>query len=125
MSDKRKYPRYTCQIKTQFDYYEGDPDSISVKTASPSRGKGFILDVSAGGLFLVTRDRVQVNMPIRVSFKSKKKKFELAGTIVRTGLLENNPTEVARKFSEFSDKGDAYVAVQFDKPIDGLSQDDI
>ena len=33
------------------------------------------------------------------------------GRIVRTGLLKNNPTEVAQKMAQFSSFGDAYIAI--------------
>ena len=124
MSEKRKYKRYACKIKTTFDFYEGNPDEVDVVTDVPSKGKGLILDLSQGGVFIISDDRVPVHMPIRVFFSTKKGDHEIMGSIVRTGLLEFNPTEVAQKFARFSAKGEVYIAIQFDEEID-ISEKDL
>jgi len=125
MTEKRKFNRYSCNIKTRFEFYEGDPDTIDVDISVPNKGKGIILDISQGGLFIVTNERVSINMPLRIICKIKNSKFNRLGKIVRTGLLEQNPSEVAKKFSRFSAKGDSYIAVEFDLPLDNLSEEDI
>jgi hypothetical protein len=125
MGEKRKHTRYACKIKADFDYYEGDPDSMDIESITPVKGKGTILDISRGGLFLVSNERVAIGMPIRVNFSTNKEKKSILGRIVRTGLLQNNPSEVARKFSSFSGKGDSYIAVEFTETIPEISEKDI
>jgi len=125
MSEKRKHPRHACKIKLNFEYYEGNPDDFDINISVPKKARGFILDISQGGLFIVTNERVPINMPIRTIFATKKKKFNLMGNIVRTGLLQNNPSEVAQKFAKFSAKGDSYIAVEFDESIPEISDKDI
>lgn len=116
-SDKRKYTRYACSIKTRFDYYIGNPDDIDINTSIPVRGKGVIIDISCGGVFIASDTRVPAGMPIILSFTLDKQKMEVQGRIARTGLLQNNPTEIAKKFAIFSSKGDSYIAVEFINPI--------
>ena len=125
MGEKRKHTRYACKIRADFDYYEGDPDTMDIETVTPVKGKGFILDISRGGLFLVSNERVGIGMPIRVHFATKKEKHALLGRTVRTGLLENNPSEVARKFSSFSNRGDSYIAIEFSETINEISETDL
>lgn len=120
-SDKRKYSRYSCSIDIKFDYFVGNPDEIDIKTGVPQKGKGVILDISQGGAFIASDARVPAGMPVLLEFTVDKKKINLQGTIVRVGLLKNNPTEIARKFSKFSSKGDSYIAVEFDKPFEEIN----
>ena len=117
MTEKRKYPRYNCEFKTKFDYYEGNPEKIDTDKDTPQKCKGHILDISQGGVFIVSVTRVAIGMPLRIKFSTKKNKYNVMGFIVRTGLLENNPSKIAQKFAKFSSKGDSYIAVEFDKTI--------
>lgn len=125
MNEKRQYPRHNCHMKVRFSYYEGDPDKINLQTAVPKKGNGLILDISRGGLFVATDERISVNMPLEVEFKTKTQLFSLLGSVVRTGLLKNNPSEVVQKYSKMKIKEDSYLAVQFTQPLDFLDEDDI
>ena len=125
MTEKRRHPRYSCSIKANFDYYEGNPSEIDMEITVPSKGKGFILDISQSGMFMVSDERVSIGLPVRASFSLKKGKFSPMGRIVRTGMLKNNPSEIARKFSQFSSKGDFYIAVEFDSLLPDISEKDI
>ena len=115
-SDKRRYTRYTCSIKSKFYYYVGNPDEIDINIDLPQKGKGLIIDISPGGVFIASNTKVPVGMPVILKFSFNKQKMDIQGNIVRTGLLKNNPTEIARKFSIFSSKGDSYIAVEFTEP---------
>lgn len=117
-SDKRKFTRYACSVKTKFDYYVGNPDEIDINVSVPKKGKGVIIDISCGGVFIASDSRVPAGMPVVLFFTLDKKKMSVHGRIARTGLLQNNPSEVAKKFSMFSSKGDSYIAVEFNNPID-------
>lgn len=120
MSEKRKFPRERCKISVKFKYYEGNPDEIDMGTTTPVKGKGVMLDISRGGTFVVSNSRVSINIPIRLSFKAMKKKYNIDGQIVRTGLLQNNPSEIVQRFADIKVKGDTYIAVQFNNPIDEM-----
>ena len=122
MSEKRKYPRYACKIKSKFDYFEGNPDTIDIDLSVPEKGKGLILDISKGGLFLVSDERVAIGMPIKLNFKLNKQKCSKTGKIVRTGLLSNNPSELAQKFSRYAASASAYIAVEFDELIEEITE---
>lgn len=119
-SDKRKHTRYTCSIKTAFKYYTGNPDEFNISTSTPEKGKGVIMDISCGGVLIASDSRVSPAMPIILTFKMNKENYTIQGKIVRTGLLQNNPSEIAQKFKLFSSKGNIYIAVEFDEPINDL-----
>jgi len=117
MSDKRKYARYTCTIKSKFYFFVGNPDEIDINIDVPQKGKGIIIDISRGGVFITSNTKVPAGMPVILKFSFNKQKMNIRGNIVRTGLLKNNPTEIAKKFSIFSSKGDSYIAVEFNEAI--------
>lgn len=121
MEDSRKYPRYSCKIPVSFEYHEGDPDTIDLEKDIPEKGKGTIMDWSRGGVLIVTKSRVSVGMPIKLNFKVKRKKNKLFGIIVRTGLIMNNPSEVAKRIKNEKVKGDAYIGIKFDELIDDIN----
>ena len=118
MVEKRRFPRHKCVIKTKFNYYEGDPDEINFDISVPLKGKGTICDISQGGLLIVSKVRVAVGMPALINFKTKKKKNSVYGRIIRTGILANNPSEVAQKLASCEKYGDSYIAIEFKEPIE-------
>ncbi len=122
MSEKRVYKRHQCFEKIDFDYFEGNPDDIDISTTVPVKCKGHMLDLSRGGAFIVTDTRVAVNMPVRLRFQTKKSKYEAAGTIIRTGLLKNNPSEIAQKYAAVKVREDAYIAIQFAQLIEEIDE---
>lgn len=125
MTEKRKYQRYSCKIKADFEYFEGKPEEINIDITVPTKGKGFLIDISSGGAFLVSDDRVPAGVPIRIYFSTKKKKHNPVGRIVRTGMLKNNPSEVALRFNRFSAKGEIYIAVEFENQIADISEKEL
>ena len=122
-SDKRKFERYPCNIKTKFDYFEGDPETVDIDLDVPEKGKGSIIDISKGGSFIISNNRITVGIPVIIYFEIKKKEYTVSGRVVRTGSLENNPSEVAVKFLPFLSKGNYYIAVEFSSPLDDLNPD--
>ena len=120
MTEKRFYKRFDCKIKLKFEYYVGNPDTIKVETEIAHKGKGLILDISQGGVFIITNEKVQINMPINLSFSFKKEKYSLSGKIIRTGNAHNNPSDVLKKFSLKLLKKDNYIAVRFDEAITSI-----
>jgi hypothetical protein len=114
-SEKRKYTRYDCSIKSKFFFHVGHPEELDISTDVPQKGKGTIVDISRGGVFLTSHNRVQVGMPIILKFSLNKQKMDIQGHILRTGLIENNPTEIAKKFLKHVSKGDSYIAVEFNE----------
>ncbi len=123
MSENRKYLRHPCEIKIKFEYYEGNPEEMDINVSKPKKGKGCIHDISIGGLFIVSNERLSIQNIAQVRFKTRKGKYDVTGTVVRTGLLENNPSEVVQRLSGCKTSGDAYFAVEFDEPLDELPID--
>jgi hypothetical protein len=107
------------------DYYEGDPDSMDITKTRPAKLRGSILDISKGGTLIISNMAVAVRMPVHLTFMLKKEKHERSGKIIRTGLLNDNPSEVAMKIAGLGNKENYYIAVEFDDIITNLSEHDI
>ncbi len=122
MNEKREFPRYACDLSVKFTFYEGNPDELKIETAKPVKGKGKIIDISRGGVFIVSNSRVNINLPINLIFSSGGQKNNINGIIVRTGLMDNNPSEIAQRYTGKKLKGDAYIAVKFDTPMQNEPQ---
>ena len=119
--DKRRYARRTCSIKSSFYYYVGNPEEVDINTDAPRKGKGIIVDIGRGGAYMTSNTRVPAGMPIVLNLPLKKQKMNVIGSIVRTGLVQNNPSDIARKISILSSilstEGDSYIAVEFNEPL--------
>ncbi|MDA3899258.1 MAG: PilZ domain-containing protein [Spirochaetes bacterium] len=125
MQEKREYQRYSCLLKVKFQYHDGDPENPELIHTRPVKGKGRILDISKGGLFVASHTKTGINRSITVLFKTRERILSIPGTIVRTGLMKNNPSEVLKKFAELKIREDAYLAIRFDIPIEEFSSDEI
>ena len=119
------YPRYSCRMKVRFHFFEGDPDIVDVHEASSTKGKGTVLDISRGGMFIATNNRVSVNIPISLQFRSRREVFSVNGTIIRTGLLSNNPSGTARKFGLLRSKKDYFIAIRFSQLLENFDASEI
>jgi hypothetical protein len=125
MSDKRLHPRFPCHMKVRFRYFEGDPDTIDLETAPSKTGKGVVLDISVGGVLIASNTRVNVNAPVMIEFRTKKEKLALSGMIVRTGLLKNNPSDLAQQYKGVVFGRDTFIAVHFNNELESLDEKDI
>jgi hypothetical protein len=121
INDKRKYERYSCKIKTKFDYYEGDPETIDIYLDIPEKAKGTIIDISKGGVFILSNEKITVGIPAVIHFELNNIKYDILGKIIRTGSLENNPSDVAKKFLPFLSSGNYYIAVEFNEVFEQLN----
>ncbi|MGQ9842890.1 MAG: PilZ domain-containing protein [Spirochaetota bacterium] len=115
MTEKRQHQRKETNIKVKFDYFEGDPEKVTTNQKPTIQSKGYILNISISGAFMVCNSRVSVQMPVKLYCKINKTKLELTGQIVRTGMIQNNPSEVAQRYAAKKVKGDNYVAICFNE----------
>lgn len=125
MAEKRKFQRFNCKLKCRVDYFDGDPEKIDIRTAKSIRINGKVLDISKGGIFLTTNKQVGINRPVVLELKTDKSTYKRIGNIVRTGFIENNPSEILHKFAKFKIKEKFYIAIEFDQPIDDLSPEEL
>lgn len=126
MNEKRRFKRFPCRLKARFDYYNiDDPEQTGIEGIRPEKGKGHIMDISRGGMFIATNSNLGINRPVKVYFKTSQTVYEQTGMIVRTGLMQNNPSEILLKFQDLEVSEKAYIAVQFDQNLDELDSLDI
>ena len=125
--ERRKYARFKCAIKCNMNYYEGDPGLMDdVTKMRPIRIRGSVLDISRGGALATSAINVAIAMPIHLTFMIGKVKNERFGKIVRTGLLRDNPSEVAQKIvAGFKGVESYYIAIEFDDVMTNLSERDL
>ena len=125
--ERRKYARFKCSIKCNMNYYEGDPDLMDdITQMRPLRIRGFVLDISKGGLLVTSNVSVAVSMPIHLAFMTGKIKNERFGKIIRTGLLKDNPSEIAQRIAaRFKGLESYYIAIEFDDIMSNLSERDL
>lgn len=120
MEEKRSYPRFSTDITCIFKYYEGNPEEIDLNKDPFETGSGTILDISQGGVFIISDELVAVSMPVIIECQIGKKGHSIEGKVVRTGYIAENPSEVAQRFAERNVKGSTYIAVDFIKPLEWL-----
>ncbi len=125
MHEKRQHPRFDCDIKTTFYFHEGDPSKIDIQKDKGTKSKGKILDISCGGIFIATNERVAASTPIKLKFKLKKQSIETTGKITRTGLIANNPAETVIRLKKHKIKEELYIAIEFDNKLKQLCEYDI
>ena len=125
MAEKRKFPRFNCKLKCRFHYFEGDPETIDIRSTKSIKGKGKILDISCGGILISTNTPVGINRPIIAELKTNRKTYKRLGNIVRTGLVENNPAEVLEKFKKLKIKEKVYIAIEFEQPIEEFNPEEV
>ncbi|HEY1405694.1 MAG TPA: hypothetical protein VF857_03705, partial [Spirochaetota bacterium] len=58
-------------------------------------------------------------------FRTKSEMFALSGTIVRTGLIKNNPSDIAQKYKFHGLRHENYIAVQFKTLLENLDETDL
>jgi hypothetical protein len=125
MNEKRLYPRYSCSEKVRFRCFTGDPDVINITVAPSFKGKGKVLDVSKGGMCIATNSRVSVNLPVKLDFKIRNKKYSLDATVVRTGKIENNPSILTRTFRLLKPGRKYFIAFQFEYLVEDIDSADL
>ncbi len=123
--EKRKYPRYDCIIKVEFEFFDGDPDDTDQEISIPNKGKGRIHDISQGGAFIITGERVAVNHLVRLAFSTKANKYRTEARIIRTGIIQNNPSEIALRLLPHAKKNESYIACEFTETLADFTQADL
>lgn len=124
MQEKRKFPRFACLLKVRFSHAQEVPETED-DTVKYHKSAGRILDISRGGIFIATKAKCGLNVPVTVTFKTEKKVYICLGSIVRTGLLRNNPSDSVKKYKKLNIREDGYIAVQFDTPLNDLDVNDL
>jgi hypothetical protein len=120
MDEKRNYPRFAAEIKAEYIYFEGNPETIDISRDKGIKGYGVIMDISQGGVFIISDEHVAVTMPVITSFTLGKQNYEIPGKVVRTGLIVDNPSELAQRFALSKVPGSIYIAIEFTSPMGEL-----
>lgn len=125
MEERRRHPRYKCEIKCHLEYFEGNPNDINIFTVAPIKDEGLILNISQSGLMLVSNLLVTPGMRLRVSFFIRNQTENFLSRIVSTGRRIDNPSDKIRDIADANTKFNNYIAVEFDHIIPELSEQDL
>ena len=115
MTENRKYPRYDKKI--EIEYSISDSDIIS-------NAKGKIINISLGGMYIITDLLVEKNLKLDLKF-SIVKDDELVilrniGTVLRSGDVTSD-LELNEKYILSHDDGKYFSAIKFLEPFIELS----
>ena len=119
MNEKRVFARYRTDLLVEFEHL-GKDETI--------KGKGKIVNMSLGGLYMISSNKVNQDKPVNLCFKLKsdtegsgKEIYKNAGSIIRSGLLQDEKNELKLKYSVTEESEKFYMAVKFNEPQFELS----
>jgi len=115
MSERRQYPRYNKDLTIDYSYRDS-------KGKHSARGR--LLNVSLGGLFMVSNNLVEKDSPLTMNFHLLKDGAEIDlatdGTILRSGPVEQE-AEMMQRYGLGSESGKFFAVVKFVEPFFRLS----
>ena len=113
--DKREFPRYEKDLTMGYAY----PDKIA-----DSHLPGRILNISLGGVYMLSGSILEKNTPITMTFTINNngdiKNLTTTGSVLRSGNLNDNP-EMISKYNITNPGGDCFAVVKFEAPFIELS----
>lgn len=113
--DKREFPRYEKDLTMGYAY----PDK-----KSESDHPGRILNISLGGVYMLSGTILEKDTPVTLRFTINKdgdlKKLTTTGSVLRSGKLIDNP-DMAEKYNIRNLEGECFAVVKFEAPFIELS----
>jgi len=113
--DKRKFPRYEKNLT--MGYFCTD------KTAEAGL-PGRILNISLGGVYMLSDSIIEKDTSITMTFKIKKdgdiKNLTTTGSVLRSGIINDNP-EIISKYNLKKPDDRCFAVVKFEAPFIELS----
>jgi hypothetical protein len=111
MTEKRKHPRYGKNI--EIEYSISDNDIIS-------NTNGKIINISLGGIYIITDLLVEINLKLDLKFSFVKDDklviLKTTGTVLRSGDISSN-LELNKKYRFSPDDGKYFAAIKFFEPF--------
>ncbi|MCL1865011.1 MAG: PilZ domain-containing protein [Spirochaetes bacterium] len=115
MIESRKYQRYDKEIKVEYSI--SDSDIINSVA-------GKILNISLGGVYIITDLLVEKNLKLDLKFSFVKDDeliiLKTIGAVLRSGD-RNSDLDINKKYHFFSDDGMYFAAIKFFEPFVELS----
>lgn len=111
--NQRQNDRHYAEFRVDFEYY---PRAVA---SGASRGTGKTVNLSLGGVYMLTDTMLDPDMPIALFFKmddgnrGDRTFFVTNGTVLRAGTLREEPEDFREKFGLGSGEDDYYCAVKF------------
>ncbi|HPB81240.1 MAG TPA: PilZ domain-containing protein [Spirochaetota bacterium] len=124
MDDRREYERYERDIRVEYEYFS-IRETEEGKNASRSSGK--IVNISLGGVFLLSDTPMEQDMPVSMFFKRKDESngrddvvLITSGTVLRSGHVYDDFV-MMKKFDLSANDGSYFAVVKFEKPVFDLT----
>lgn len=116
MHEQRQHQRHDIPLQVEFHYFSGDPDRIGDENPAPARGFGTIIDISIGGMSMLSESPVPPGLPISLFFTMLNESGDSArrvllianGTVVRS-----EPQPAAHDGTVTTDEHCRLVAIRF------------
>jgi len=113
--DKREFPRYEQDLSMGYAY----PDQ-----AAGSDLPGRILNISLGGVYMLSGSIIEKDTNVTLSFRISKDgdvtNLKTSGSVLRSGKLSDNPEMMAKYNISDIDSG-CFAVVKFETPFIELS----
>lgn len=110
--EKREFPRFDKELDAAY----------STGNAKALRGK--ILNISLGGVYMLTEDPIRTQMPVSLTFTVKQNgdasSINAEGMVLRSGYMAEEPA-MAAKYNIKSPAETSFAVIRFVKPVIELS----
>ena len=115
MIENREYPRYDKEIKVEYSI--SDSDIIN-------NANGKIINISLGGLYIITTLLVEKNLKLDLKFSFVKNDelviLKTIGNVLRSGDISSD-AELNKNYSFSPEDGKYFAAIKFLEPFIELS----
>lgn len=120
MDERREFERYESNIRIEYEYFR-IKNSEDGNNASRSSGK--IVNISLGGVFMISDTPLEPDMPVSMFFKRR----DLAngrddvvlitsGTVLRSGHLYDD-FRMMKELDLTANDGSYFAVVKFSRPV--------
>jgi len=113
--DKREFPRYDRELEVLYS---------AGNKAAVKESRGRILNISLGGVYMLTDGPLTADIPVTLIFTVTKNNdsvsVEASGNVLRSGSM-NDESEMAAKHNIKSPDETSFAVIRFTKPVIELS----
>jgi len=124
MNERREYARYESNIRVEYEYFSIQ-DTEDGKNTSRSSGK--IVNISLGGVFMLSDTHLKPEMPVSMFFKRKDETngrdnvvLITSGTVIRSGHVYDD-FNMMKELDLSANDGSYFAVVKFEKPVFDLN----
>ncbi len=126
MIERREHNRRNADIMLEYEYYTAVGDENYSTALKPERASARILNISLGGIFMISDVLLRASMPVAMFFKRRdehdRENIVLItnGTVLRAGHVCED-IAIKQRYGLKDDEKSCYSVVKFHSPLIELS----